>query len=161
MPPHLGHVHLKVRDVDRAVEFYTDLLGLSITERHANFAFLSFGEHHHDLALQGLGGASASASAGTSAADRGGDGDASGRSRVGLYHTAFEVESPAELRAVFDRLIEREVRVSPVDHRISKALYFDDPDGNGVEVYLDTRAETGQDDWHGENRRFDPATLGV
>jgi catechol 2,3-dioxygenase len=139
----LGHVHLEVRDVDRAVEFYTGVLpDLDVTERYANYAFLSFGEHHHDLALQGLGEGAPAASDG-----------------VGLYHSAFEVDAAADLRAVHERLDERGVAVTPVDHRISKALYFDDPDGNGVEVYLDTRAETGRSEWRGENRRFDPASL--
>jgi catechol 2,3-dioxygenase len=145
MQPHLGHVHLKVTDVDRAVDFYADLLDLAVTERQGNFAFLTFGDHHHDLALQG----------GALPADETGD----GRSRVGLYHSAFEVGSPAALRDVYERLRAWDVAVSPVDHRISKAFYFDDPDGNGVEVYLDTRAETDRDEWRGENRRFDPATL--
>ena len=53
--PHLGHVHLKVSDVDRSVAFYTDVFELSVTERHGQCAFLSFGEHHHDVALQGVG----------------------------------------------------------------------------------------------------------
>jgi catechol 2,3-dioxygenase len=145
MQPHLGHVHLKLTDLDRAVDFYADLLDLAVTERQGNFAFLTFGDHHHDLALQG----------GALPADETSD----GRSRVGLYHSAFEVGSPAALREVYERLRARDVTVSPVDHRISKALYFDDPDGNGVEVYLDTRAETGRDEWRGDNRRFDPATL--
>ncbi|MFC6726815.1 VOC family protein, partial [Halobium palmae] len=51
---HLGHVHLKVRDVDRAVAFYGDLLGLAVTERYGSYAFLSLGDHHHDLALQAV-----------------------------------------------------------------------------------------------------------
>lgn len=139
---HLGHVHLKVRHLDRSVDFYADLLGLRESDRQGNFAFLSFGDHHHDLALQAIGG--------------GAPGPGPG---VGLYHTAWEVESPEALREVYDRLRERGVDVTPVDHRISKALYFDDPDGNGVEVYLDTREETGRTEWGGENRSFDPADL--
>ncbi|WP_101295704.1 VOC family protein [Halegenticoccus soli] len=138
----LGHVHLKVRDLDRAIDFYADLLGLAVTERYVNFAFLSFGERHHDLALQALG----------ESAPGPGEG-------VGLYHTAWEVETPEALAATHDRLRERGVAVSPVDHGISKALYFDDPDGNGVEVYLDTRAENDRREWRGTNARFDPADL--
>lgn len=139
---HLGHVHLKVRNVDRAVGFYRDILGLDVTERQSNFAFLSFGEHHHDLALQEIGV------------------DASGPAPgVGLYHSAWEVADAAALQRVYDRLQDRGVRVAPVDHGISKALYFDDPDGNGVEVYLDTRAERDQYEWGGLNERFDPTAL--
>jgi catechol 2,3-dioxygenase len=141
-PTALGHVHLKVRDVDRAVEFYADALGLEVTERVANYAFLTFGDRHHDVALQGVG-------PGAPGPTRG----------VGLFHAAFEVPSPAALRRTAERLDARGVEFSPVDHRISKALYFDDPDGNGVEVYLDTREETDRGEWRGENRRFDPASL--
>lgn len=142
--PHVvGHVHLKVRDLERAVEFYMDVLGLGVEEHHRRFAFLSFGDRHHDVALQEVG--------------RDAAGPSSPRA-VGLYHAAFEVEDAATLEAVYDRLLERGVRVSPVDHGISKALYFDDPDGNGLEVYVDTRAEGGQH-WDGRNERFDPRTL--
>ena len=139
----LGHVHLKVRDLERSIDFYADALGLDVTERAGNYAFLTAGERHHDLALQALG------------SDASGPGPG-----VGLYHAAWEVETPAALRATFERLRERGVEIVPVDHRISKALYFDDPDGNGVEVYLDTRAENDRAEWGGENRRFDPAEVG-
>ncbi|MFD1640862.1 VOC family protein [Halohasta litorea] len=136
---HLGHVHLKVTDLDRAVEFYTGLLDLAVTERHANFAFLSFGDHHHDLALQAHKGASSPPPQST-----------------GLYHVAFELDSLAAVGDAYEWLADREITVSPVDHGISKAIYFDDPDGNGVELYVDTR-ETEDGRWNGENSRFDPA----
>lgn len=138
---HLGHVHLKVSDLDRAVEFYREVLGVTVQERHGQYAFLTFGDHHHDLALQGLGP----------------DADGPGPG-IGLYHAAFEVEDAAALAAVAERLDERGVAVSPVDHGISKALYFDDPDGNGLEIYLDTRA-TQAEAWEGQTKRFDPAAL--
>ncbi|GAB7011754.1 VOC family protein [Halolamina salina] len=146
---HLGHVHLKVTDVDRAVAFYRDVLGLEVTERVDRYAFLSLGEHHHDLALQGIG--AEEVDDGVPAAPRG--------PRVGLYHSAWEVDSADELRATAERLAEREVAVSPVDNGVSKALYFDDPDGNGVEVYLDTREERDIEQWNGRNERFDPFSL--
>lgn len=141
-PTELGHVHLKVRDVDRAVEFYRDAVGLDATERAGRYAFLTFGEHHHDVALQEVGT------------------DAPGPHRgVGLYHAAFEVPDAGALVATYRRLRDRGVEVSPVDHRISKALYFDDPAGNGLEVYLDTREDNDREEWRGENRRFDPESL--
>lgn len=139
---HLGHVHLKVRDLDRAVEFYRGLLGLDVTEQQANYVFLTLGEHHHDLALQKVPDAAPGPTHG-----------------VGLYHSAWEVADAAALREAYEHLRERGVEVTPVDHKISKALYFDDPDGNGVEIYLDTREETERKEWRGENRRFDPAAL--
>ena len=58
--------------------------------------------------------------------------------------------------ATHDRLRERGVEVSPVDHGISRALYFDDPDGNGLEAYVDTRDSKGEE-WAGENEPFDPS----
>jgi catechol 2,3-dioxygenase len=141
-PTSIGHFHLKVRDVDRAVDFYTDVLGLDVTERHGSFAFLSFGDRHHDVALQGVGA----------------NADSPGRG-VGLYHTAFEVDSESALAATYERACAHCASVSPVDHGISKAIYFDDPDGNGVEVYFDTRGVRDQDEWQGVNERFDPTDL--
>ncbi|MFC7138695.1 VOC family protein [Halosimplex aquaticum] len=141
--PHaVGHVHLKVRDLERALAFYRSVLGLDVTEREGRYVFLSWGERHHDVALQEVG--------------AGADGPGPG---VGLYHVAFEVEAPSALAAVFERLRDREVQVSPVDHGISKALYFADPDGNGIEVYLDTRESRAETAWRGRNERFDPTEL--
>lgn len=118
-----------------------------MTERVGRYAFRSFGEHHYDLALQGTGGA-------------GGDDAPDPReARTGLYHPAWEVDDAAALRAVAERLAARGVAVSPVDHGISKALYFVDPDGNGVAVYLGTSAERDVEAWDGRNERFDPFSL--
>jgi len=141
MASHLGHVHVIVSDLDRAISFYTDLLGLSVTEQQANYAFLSFGDHHHDLALQARPEASSPPP----------------NSR-GLYHVAFELDTPAALQAYYESLQEREIEAQPVDHGISKSLYFDDPDGNGVELYIDTRDDNGEQ-WNGENTQFDPMAL--
>ncbi|MFB6126355.1 MAG: VOC family protein [Halolamina sp.] len=142
----LGHVHLKVSDLDRVAAFYTAALGVEVAERHANFAFCTLGKRHHDLALQAVPG----------------DGSAppTERPAVGLYHAAWLVDDEATLAAVYDRLRDRGVAVSPVDHGISKVLYFDDPDGNGVGVYLDTRTEDDREAWRGQDERFDPETLG-
>ncbi|MEF8825705.1 MAG: VOC family protein [Halapricum sp.] len=141
-PTHVGHVHLKVRDIERALAFYIEVLALEVTERHGRYAFCSWGEQHHDVALQGIG------------EDAPGPGPG-----VGMYHAAFEVETPETLRTVYERLREHDVLVSPVDHGISKALYFDDPDGNGLEVYLDTRETQEQSNWQGRNEPFDPTGL--
>ncbi|MCY4732026.1 VOC family protein [Natronomonas gomsonensis] len=138
---HLGHIHLKVRDVERAVGFYTDCFDLAVEERVGRYAFLTFGEHHHDLALQGIS-----------------DDAPDPLSGVGLYHAAFELDDEAALRTLYESLQERGVAVSPVDHGISKALYFDDPSGNGVEAYIDTRDDHGGE-WAGVNERFDPTAL--
>ncbi len=138
----VGHVHLKVRDVERSIDFYTAVFDLSVRERYDRFAFLSWGDQHHDVALQEVG----------SNAPEPGPG-------VGLYHAAIEVESSDALGQVYEILRERDIPVSPVDHGISKALYFDDPDGNGLEVYIDTRDSNDRTEWSGRNERFDPTAL--
>ncbi len=131
----LGHVHLEVRDLERSVRHYRDLLGLEVTERTGRFAFLSFGRHHHDVALQQVSG------------DRLGR---DGESRPGLYHVAFEVSSLQELERVVDHLRSQGQPHELIDHGISLALYTRDPDGHGVEVYVDRRQEpSGRDVWNG------------
>ena len=139
-PPRLGHVHLKVRDLARSVEFYTSLLDLRVTEQVGDFAFLTFGEAHHDLALQALGE----------------DAPAAREHAVGLYHVAFEVADARALLSRYDHLLRMNVPFVAVDHGISWALYLSDPDGNGVEIYLDTRqSHAGADEWHGRSRALE------
>jgi catechol 2,3-dioxygenase len=138
----VGHVHLKIRDVERSIAFYTDVFDLAVAERYDRFAFLTWGDHHHDVAVQEVGADAATPGPG-----------------VGLYHAAIEVERPDALTTVYERLREREVPVSPVDHGISKALYFDGPDENGLEVYLDTRESFDRAEWGGMNEPFDPTAL--
>jgi catechol 2,3-dioxygenase len=135
MPP-FGYIHLRVRDLDRAVQFYTVVFGLEVTEREGRYAFLSFGDHHHDVALQSVPAVAPGPSAG-----------------VGLYHAAVELDELDALAALDDRLTDREVAFSPVDRGISTALYFEDPSGNGLEAYVDTRDAHG-DLWTGTNRPF-------
>lgn len=135
----LGHVHLKVRDLDRALAFYRDLLGLKITERLGDaMVFLTFGDAHHDVALQA----------------HGPDSPAPHPRGVGLYHTAFEVGTEDELRAYAEKLRAAGIPFTPVDHGISHALYCDDPDGNGVEIYRDTRTEQNSPAWSGLSSRL-------
>jgi len=140
-PYHLGHVHLKVRDLDRAVAFYRAVFDLTVNETQGRFAFLTWGDHHHDVALQAVGA------------------DAPTRAGASASTTPPSRWTPRALGDVYDRLAERDVPVTPVDHGISKALYFSDPAGNGLEAYVDTREEQEQSAWAGENRRFDPAVL--
>jgi len=134
----LAHIHLKVRDLERSVAFYTTFLGLRITERVGKaYAFLSTGDAHHEVALQQVG-----AGAPTPPAYA-----------VGLYHAAFEVPDRESLVRVYDTLREAGVAVLPSDHLVSWAIYFNDPDGNGLEVFWDTRRQpTGRATWNGENR---------
>ena len=133
----IGHAHLKVRDLDRAVAFYERFLKLRVTERVGDhYAFMTGGAFHHEIALQRV------APDAPSPPPRG----------TGLYHVAFEVPSKRDFAAAYMALSGAGVSVAPVDHFISWAMYFDDPDGNGLEIYCDTRAEPdGRPLWRGEN----------
>lgn len=135
----IGHAHLKVSDLDKAVEFYERVLGFKTSEViPGQFAFLTGGEMHHELALQ-----QAHPSALT----------ASPRA-LGLYHIAFEVESRAELADAVSKLESYGLEVHLVDHGISLAAYTHDLDGNGLEIYLDTReSESGRQVWAGQSAR--------
>jgi catechol 2,3-dioxygenase len=141
----VGHAHLKVRDLDKAIEFYTRFFHLKLIERVGNhYAFLSGGDLHHEVALQGLGPQAAAPN------PRG----------VGLYHIAFEVPDARAFALAYQTLTQAGVSVATVNHLISWALYFDDPDGNGLEIYWDIRREpTGRALWHGENMPLPPEEI--
>lgn len=133
----IGHAHLKVRDLDRAIKFYTTFFSLKLVEQvGGQYAFLSGGDFHHEIALQSVGpNAPQPPAHGT-----------------GLYHIAFEVPDAQSFAQAYKALVEAGVQVAAVDHLISWAMYFDDPDGNGLEIYWDTRTEPGgQKLWHGIN----------
>lgn len=141
----IGHIHLKVRHLQTAVEFYRKYLDMEITEQLGEaFVFLSSGAMHHELALQEVGRHAALPK----------------RHDVGLYHVAFEVPDKCALANVYRKLRQDGVAVYPVDHRISWALYFNDPDGNGLEVYWDTRTTPhGAVAWQGVDRPLTEAQL--
>jgi len=129
----IGHVHLKVSDLDRSEAFYSDALGLEVTERvGGSFVFMSFGGAHHHLALQGHP-----------------DAPRADPEGLGLYHFAVEVGDEQELVQVIDRLRDVGIDFAAVDHGISKSVYFSDPDGNGVEVYCDIREARHRAEWEG------------
>lgn len=127
--PVIGHVHLKVSDLERAVRFYRDALGFDVMERMGDeAAFLSFGGYHHHLGLNTW-------------ESRGGRPPAPGS--TGLYHFAILFPSRTALARALRRLLEHGVRLDgAADHGVSEALYLHDPDGNGIELYRDRpRAE--------------------
>jgi len=126
----IGHVHLKVSDLKEAEEFYIKLLGFKVNERVNGYTFLTLGKKHHDLALQEIVNAKKPS-----------------QDTVGLYHFAIEAENIKELAKLYFKLNKEKIKVSPIDHGISKALYFSDPDGNGIEVYVDTRKN--RKEWNG------------
>ena len=126
----IGHVHLKVADLDRALGFYHDVLGFDVTMRVGNSAaFLSAGGYHHHIGLNTW-------------ESRGGHAPASGA--TGLYHIAILYPTRAALANALDRLRRAGVMLEGAsDHGVSEALYLRDPDGNGVELYWDRP----QDKW--------------
>ena|SRR5687767_7717581 len=124
----IGHVHLKVADLDRAITFYRDVLGFEVTQRFgAQAAFLSAGGYHHHIGLntwESL------------------DGDPPPRGATGLYHLAILYPTRGELASALRRLIDAGVSLEGAsDHGVSEALYLRDPDGNGVELYWDRPKE--------------------
>ena len=120
----IGHVHLKVSDLDRSIDFYQRVLGLKLMQRYGpSAAFLSAGGYHHHLGLNTW--------------DSKGAGPAP-RGYPGLFHTAFLFPDRKTLGEAMARAIEAGVEISgAADHGVSEAVYFDDPDGNGVEIYRD------------------------
>ena len=132
----VGHVHLKVSDLDRAVEFYRDVLGFEVTQRIGDSAaFLSAGGYHHHVGLNTW----ESKGAGPPP-----------HPSTGLYHVAFLYPSRPALAKALRRLIEFNVPLQGAsDHGVSEALYLRDPDGNGIELYWDRPAEQWPRDEHG------------
>ncbi len=120
----IGHVHLKVADLDRALGFYRDLLGFQVTMKYGSQAvFVSAGGYHHHIGLNTW------HSKGSPPATEEG---------VGLYHTAIIYPTRKDLAMIFDRLHKANYPVKgAADHGVSEAIYLNDPDGNGLELYWD------------------------
>ena len=126
----IGHVHLRVADLDRAIAFYGEVLGFELTQRYGpGAAFLSAGGYHHHIGLNTW------ESLGATPPPAG---------HTGLYHTAILYPDRSSLAQALGRVIAAGVEIDgAADHGVSEAIYFRDPDGNGVEIYRD-RAEA---DW--------------
>jgi catechol 2,3-dioxygenase len=124
----IGHVHLKVADLERAVKFYTEALGFEVMQRWGgSAAFLSAGGYHHHIGLNTW-------------ESRGGPPPAPGT--TGLYHFAILLPSRRELARALKRLSEHGWPLDgAADHGVSEALYLRDPDGNGIELYRDRPQE--------------------
>ena len=124
----IGHVHLKVSDIDRALAFYRDVLGFDVTQRYGDeAAFLSAGGYHHHLGLNTW------ESRGASPPPPG---------TTGLYHVAIRYPDRATLGDALRRLRDAGIPISgATDHGVSEAIYLRDPDGNGIELYRDRPSE--------------------
>ena len=120
----IGHVHLKVADINRSLEFYCGLLGFELTTRYGvDAAFISAGGYHHHIGLntwysKGLPPAAVHT--------------------VGLFHTAILYPARKDLAFIYKRLLQQNYPLTgTADHGVSEALYLNDPDENGVELYWD------------------------
>lgn len=132
----IGHVHLKVSDLERSLQFYRDLLGFELQQYFGNgAAFISAGGYHHHIGLntwQSKGGGPAP------------------RNSTGLFHTAILYPTRQELAFILKRLLEAKYPLTgAADHGVSEAIYLDDPDGNGVELYWDKPQEEWPRDRNG------------
>jgi catechol 2,3-dioxygenase len=139
IPPgtRIGHVHLKVADLERSLKFYRDLLGFELQQHYGQSAvFISAGGYHHHIGLNTWHSKDA--------------GPAPLRA-AGLYHTAILYPERKDLAIILKRLVEAKYPLTGAsDHGVSEALYMDDPDGNGVELYWDRPKEQWPKDSKGE-----------
>lgn len=124
----IGHVHLKVSDLEKALSFYRDLLGFEVTQYYGESAvFLSAGGYHHHIGLNTW------HSKGTSPAPV---------RAAGLYHLAILYPTRKDLAQALKRLVTASYALSgSADHGVSQAVYLNDPDGNGIELYWDRPKE--------------------
>ena len=139
-PRQLGHLVLRVRDLERSEQFYTDVLGLCVTnKRSGKMVFMSAGgDASHELALMPVGA------------------DAPGpeQDRVGLFHFAWEMDSLEDLRVLYQQMKQKGVQIRGLgDHGISMGVYFFDPDGNEIEVFY----ELPKDQWPADGDLFSGA----
>ncbi len=130
IPPHtrIGHVHLKVADLDRALGFYQGLLGFELMQKYGTqAAFISAGGYHHHIGLNTWHSKGA---------------EPAPVHAPGLFHTAILYPTRKDLAAILQRLMDEKYPLTGAsDHGVSEALYLDDPDGNGVELCWDKPKE--------------------
>ena len=137
-PKQLGHIVLRVRDIERSEQFYSDVLGLHVTnKRPGQMTFMSaVDESSHELALVPVGD------------DAPGPED----SRVGLYHFAWQMDSFDDLKSLYADMNSKDVDIRGIgDHGISLGVYFFDPDGNEIEAYY----EMPKDEWPADGDLFE------
>jgi catechol 2,3-dioxygenase len=132
----IGHIHLKVADLEHSLAFYRDVLGFAVTQRYGSQAvFLSAGGYHHHIGLNTW------ESAGGPPPPRG---------ATGLYHVAILYPTRSELADALRRVVQAGLPIEGAsDHGVSEAIYLRDPDGNGVELYRDRPADQWPRDANG------------
>jgi len=148
----IGHVHLRVADLERATAFYRDMLGFTVTIDGRSFGlqavFLAAGDYHHHIALNTW------LSAGGTPAPNG---------HTGLYHIALLYPARPELARGVQRLVDRDYPIDEAqDHGGTVSVYLRDPDGNGIELYYDRPREAwfhADGRWNIKAESFDPQDL--
>jgi catechol 2,3-dioxygenase len=147
---HIGHVHLKVANLQRALDFYCGVLGFELTQRYGEeAAFVSAGGYHHHIGLNTW---------------ESRDGSAPPKGTTGLYHFAILYPTRAALADALRRLMQANISLEGAsDHGVSEALYLSDPDGNGIELYWDRPKELWPRDENGQiemsTRRLELSSL--
>lgn len=133
----IGHVHLKVSDIDKALVFYKDILGFEVQSRIGDQAvFLSAGGYHHHIGLNTW---------------ESKDGSPAPFGHTGLYHVAILLPNRKALAQTVKRILAAGYPIEgSADHGVSEAIYLTDPDQNGIELYCDRPQEQWQRDDHGE-----------
>ena len=147
---HIGHVHLKVANLQRALDFYCGVLGFELTQRCGEeAAFVSAGGYHHHIGLNTW---------------ESRDGSAPPKGTTGLYHFAILYPTRVALADALRRLMQANISLEGAsDHGVSEALYLSDPDGNGIELYWDRPKELWPRDENGQiemsTRRLEVSSL--
>ena len=147
---HIGHVHLKVANLQRALDFYCGVLGFELTQRYGEeAAFVSAGGYHHHIGLNTW---------------ETRDGSAPPKGSTGLYHFAILYPTRVALADALRRLMRANISLEGAsDHGVSEALYLSDPDGNGIELYWDRPKELWPRDENGQiemsTRRLELSSL--
>ena len=133
----IGHVHLKVANLQRALDFYCSVLGFELTQRYGEeAAFVSAGGYHHHIGLNTW---------------ESRDGSPPPKGATGLYHFAILYSTRAALADALRRLMQANISLEGAsDHGVSEALYLSDPDGNGIELYWDRPKELWPRDENGQ-----------
>jgi len=132
----IGHVHLKVSDLEKALKFYRDILGFEVMQYYGDSAvFISAGGYHHHIGLNTW---------------QSKNGSPPSPRSTGLYHTAILYHTRKDLALALKRLVDVKYPLTGAsDHGVSQAIYLDDPDGNGVELYWDRPKEEWPKDEEG------------